>query len=188
MAAAPRAPLPAYRRPWGSLDSRGVGYSAGVGQLTGLALLLSLLLLPGLAAAEDREPAAANAVETPDAPPQVDLDSLLKLPDSMHYQVDRRGGATRGEWRQRFETLRVELAGERESLEQSRKELEKAAGAADAWTFTPPGLGDAAAAPVDFQLRQQIRRGEAEVARLERQTLELEVEANLAGVPEQWRQ
>jgi hypothetical protein len=126
--------------------------------------------------------------EAPEPAPQVDLDALLKLPDSMHYDVERKGGATRGEWRERFVTLRTQLAQERETLERAKLSLEEAASGADAWTFSPAGIGNVTDSPVDYQLREKIRRGEAEVARLEHDLRELEVEANLAGVPEEWRQ
>ena len=135
----------------------------------------------------------AHAEDTAESPPtaeqsapQVDLDSLLKLPESMRYDVERKGGATRGEWRERFVSLRVDLAREREVLETAKLSLEKAASGADAWTFSPAGIG-AMDSPVDYQLREKIHRGEAEVARLEHGLRELEVEANLAGVPEDWR-
>ena len=43
-------------------------------------------------------------------------------------------------------------------------------------------------APLDFQLRQEIKRHREEIEHLEQQLQELEIEANLAGVPEEWRQ
>ena len=143
-----------------------------------------LLLTSVVASAED----SAEASPTAEQPvPQVDLDSLLTLPKSMRYDVERKGGATRGEWRERFETHRAELVREREALETAKLSLEKAASGADAWTFSPAGIGNVTDSPVDYQLREKIRHGEAEVARLEHGLRELEVEANLAGVPEDWR-
>lgn len=105
----------------------------------------------------------------------------------MRYDVERKGGATRGEWRERFVALRAELSREREQLESAKLALEKAASGADAWTFSPAGIGNVTDSPVDHQLREKIRHGEAAVARLEHSLRELEVEANLAGVPEEWR-
>lgn len=147
------------------------------------ALALGFLLLHGATLR------AEEASDTPSEPaPQVDLDALLKLPDSMHYDVETKGGATPGEWRERFVALRAQLAHEREMLQRAKLSLEQAASGADAWTFSPAGIGNVTDSPVDYQLREKIRRGEAEVARLERELRELEVEANLAGVPEEWRQ
>jgi hypothetical protein len=151
-----------------------------------VALGLGSLLLHGTALRA--EEASGTPSEASEPAPQVDLDALLKLPDSMHYDVESKGGATRGEWRERFATLRTQLAQEREMLERAKLSLEQAASGADAWTFSPAGIGNVTDSPVDYQLREKIRRGEAEVARLERDLRELEVEANLAGVPEEWRQ
>ena len=49
-------------------------------------------------------------------------------------------------------------------------------------------MGNVTDSPVDYQLREEVRRREAEVTRLETELRELEVEANLAGVPEEWRE
>jgi hypothetical protein len=143
------------------------------------------VLLGSLTARAEDTAETSPTLEEP--APQVDLDSLLKLPKSMRYDVERKGGSTRGEWRERFVTLRGELADEREVLESAKLSLEKAASGADAWTFSPAGIGNVTDSPVDYKLREKIRQGEAEVARLERSLRELEVEANLAGVPEDWR-
>jgi hypothetical protein len=42
-------------------------------------------------------------------------------------------------------------------------------------------------APLDYQLRVSIRRHRSEIERLERKLKQLEIEANLAGVPPEWR-
>jgi hypothetical protein len=42
-------------------------------------------------------------------------------------------------------------------------------------------------APVSYALRQRINREEAALKDAERRLLDLEVEANLDGVPEEWR-
>jgi hypothetical protein len=52
-----------------------------------------------------------------------------------------------------------------------------------------PGMSDAAAeAPLDYRIRQTINHHRQEIERLERRLRELEVEANLAVVPEDWRE
>jgi hypothetical protein len=55
--------------------------------------------------------------------------------------------------------------------------------------MSAPGLGAATANenPTDYRLSQELKRGREEVDRAERALHELEVEANLAGVPEAWR-
>lgn len=131
----------------------------------------------------------ADAEEPAEAAPRVELDELLKLPGSLRYDVDQKGGATRGEWRERFLSLRESLGQERESLERAKRELEEVAGGTDAWKLALPGAGNAATeAPLDYRLRNEIRQHEAEIERLEHRLRDLEVEANLAGVPPEWRE
>ena len=119
------------------------------------------------------------------------LDRLLELPSSapVQAQVEKRGGSTRGQWQVRFEKAREELETARVALEEVRGELEEAAGG-EAWTMTAPGLGTTASSdtPLDFKLSQELKRCREELERSERQLQDLEVEANLAGVPEHWRE
>jgi hypothetical protein len=59
----------------------------------------------------------------------------------------------------------------------------------------PPGLGNVTnnstsgedAAPSNYQLSMEIKRQRGEVRRAEQALSDLEVEANLAGVPDDWR-
>ena len=151
-------------------------------------LPLALLLLLAAAPASSQDPGPA----TPEGDsPRVALDQLLKLPSGFDSSVEKRGGFTSGEWRSRFQELRDVLAAEREALELAEADLERVAGTADAWQVGPPipGMSGAASeAPLDFRIRQAINRHRAEIERLERQLRELEVEANLAVVPKDWRQ
>ena len=149
-----------------------------------------------MAAASETEPPAAE----PSAPPPAivpqgeeasQLDKLMKLPSSLDYGAGERGGMTPGEWRARYRALREDLAWEREALEVAQAELEKIAGGSDAWTLAPavPGVAAATAdAPLDYELRQSIRRHKAEIEHLERALRELDVRADLAGVPAEWRE
>jgi hypothetical protein len=145
------------------------------------AALLGALVAAGLPAAGADEP----------DPTSVPLDRLLQLPSSapVQAQVEKRGGSTRGQWQARFEKAREEREAARLGLEEVRAELEKAAGG-EAWTMSAPGLGAAAApeTPRDFKLSQDLRRCREELERTERQLQDLAVEANLAGVPEHWRE
>lgn len=120
--------------------------------------------------------------------PQVGLDQLLELPTGREYAVEKRGGMTRSEWRSRFVALREALAEARESLEKSEAQLEEVAASTEPWQLGPqlPGVTQADA-PLDYRLRQEIRRFREEIERLEDRTAELKVQANLAGVPEDWR-
>jgi len=142
-------------------------------------------------------PAPAAEDEVPEAPATrpasteaggADLDRLLKLPEGQSYGVDRRGGLSRGEWRNRFTEVRTSLDGERQALAQATQKLDEAASSASNWQMAPiPGMEASPDAPLSYELRLQIRRHKSEIDRLEKKLRELEIEANLAGVPEDWR-
>lgn len=138
---------------------------------------------PGLG--EEAAPAEPAPLEG-EATPPVGLDRLLKLPTSVDYTVERRGGLTRGEWRARFERIDTALAAEEKGLEAAQAELDRVAGSADQWLMGPPGMTNTDA-PLDYRLRQEINRRKQERDRLKAGRKDLEVEANLAGVPEDWR-
>lgn len=124
-----------------------------------------------------------------DPPPKVGLDQLLKLPSTTPMVEEaRKGGRTRADWRLRFDTAQAALADHEQALRKAREELEELVGEQSSWQMTAPGLpaGSAENTPVSFQLREEIRREEDEVARAERRLRDLEVEASLAGVPGDW--
>jgi len=151
-----------------------------------LAVLALGLAGPGFGIASAAQD--AGAPET--APAPVDLDRLLELPPSLDYKLETRGGDTRAEWRSRFEEVRTRLAEERKGLAEAEEELIETAGAAATWQVAPPlpGVSQASAdAPLDFQLRRRIDRHRKEIDLLESRLDELEIEANLVGVPEEWR-
>ena len=127
--------------------------------------------------------APAPAQEQP-----TELDRLLKLPAGQSYGVDRRGGLSRGEWRARFVEVQDALATERKGLGEAEAKLDETASSASNWQVAPvPGMQPSPDAPLDYQLRVSIRRHRSEIERLERKLKQLEIEANLAGVPPEWR-
>ncbi len=134
---------------------------------------------------------AAPALGQEGDPSAVPLDKLLEIPDSIsvHSGVVRRGGSTRPEWQERFERARDERDRARLALEKVRDELGELS-TGEAWKMAAPGLGGGAQAPsessLDYRLSQELRRQRDEVERTERRLKELEIEANLAGVPEDW--
>lgn len=137
-------------------------------------------------AADDQDAAApSSARPTPGA--EVALDQLLTLPSDRTFAVEKKGGLTRGEWRSRYGEVRGDLAKERAAYEQTQAKLEDAAGSA--WSVNPiPGSEqDVSRNPVDFQLRTQLRKHRDEIERLERKIRQLDIEANLAQVPDDWR-
>lgn len=124
----------------------------------------------------------------------VSLDRLLKIPRSAPVapvEVEKRGGRTRSQWQERYRTVRRELEEAEENLAESRGALEeRMSSETSQWKMAAPGIGDAGSgsdAPTDYRLTQQLRRDREEVARAKRAVQDLDVEANLAGVPDDWR-
>ncbi len=143
-------------------------------------LALAAGLVAGTPAPESKEP-------TESAEPSVGLDQLLRLPESLEVESQARGGATATEWRARFQTEWAKLNEARTALERAQVELEGVAEEASGWQMSPPGAREATQSPVSYQLRQEIRRHKEEIQRAERSLGDLDVEADLASVPEKWR-
>lgn len=147
--------------------------------------LAALVLCHALAAGAE-EPAGAAP-----PPPTVGLDRLLKLPSDVEVSRDEIGSSTRTQWRSRFASARAEQQAAQTALDATQKKLGTAAGEADAWQIAPPGVGAASAAseaPVDYQLKAEMRRQRGDLARSEKVLRELTIEADLAGVPADWRE
>lgn len=155
--------------------------------------LLALALAAGVpAGAEDAAPTPTPTSAPTEGKPATDqpagLDRLLTLPDGQSYGVDRKGGLSRGEWRTRFVEIQDALAREHKALSDAEGRLDEAAGNSSNWQMAPvPGMQPSPDAPLDYQLRVEIRRHKSEIDRLERKLKQLEIEANLAGVPPEWR-
>jgi hypothetical protein len=117
------------------------------------------------------------------------LDQLLKLPTSVEFSAEKKGGATRNEWRQRFHEARTSVKAADVALKKAQDELAEVAGSKDDWQFSPPGLPAEASTDSgsSIQLRQEVKRQRGELDRSKARLRELDVEANLAGVPEEWR-
>ena len=154
------------------------------GRWTGGLAALALALCQPLAAGG----AEPEAKATP--PPAVELDRLLKLPASVETPREQIGSATKSQWRARFASARAEHDAALASLEAAQKKLGTAAEETDAWQMAPPGAGatGAADAPLDYQLKQEMRRQREELRRSERTLRDLTIEADLAGVPADWRE
>jgi hypothetical protein len=156
-----------------------------LGRWRGGLAALALVLCQGLAA-DGAEPEAEST-----APPAVDLDRLLQLPASVEVPREQIGNATRSQWLSRFASARAEQEAALAALEASQKKLGVVSETTDAWQIAPPGAGGTAGAseaPMDYQLKQEMRRRREDLARSERQLQELTIEADLAGVPAEWRE
>jgi hypothetical protein len=137
------------------------------------------------------EPSAAPSQTAParDAlPPQLGLDRLLRLPDSFAVAEVRRGGATRSEWQRRFVEARGGIAEARAELARVQERLGNAAGSGGQWQASAPGLGtpDPKTSTVSYKLRQDLRRLRDAEGEAESRLLDLQVRADLAGVPADW--
>jgi hypothetical protein len=124
--------------------------------------------------------------------PTVSLDELLRLPSSLEMETSRVGGRTRAEWHARFTSAEADLAKGKTELEQSLDEMAELASKTGNWKVSSP-LGNPGGgsegdinAPLNYGLKQDIKRKRVEVERAERALLDLKLEANLAGVPDVW--
>ncbi len=125
-----------------------------------------------------------------DAEPVVDLDRLLRLPDSYVADGERRSGASRSEWRARFFEAREQLDELRDEIDRLQAKMEGLAGDSGTWAAGAPGLGapDPKNSTLSYKLRQEIRRTREEIDEAERMLRDLRVQADLADVPEAWRE
>jgi hypothetical protein len=133
--------------------------------------------------------ASAAADEAADPSPAVSLDQLLRLPDSLKMETSRRGGATRAEWHARFLAAQADVEAAEADLAESMAEMEDLAGQSSNWKMSSPLASPGAKednSSLNYGLKQTIRRKKTEVERTERVLLDLEIEANLGGVPEEW--
>jgi hypothetical protein len=121
---------------------------------------------------------------------EVDLSRLLKLPDSYHRPkpAESRGGAGRTKWKERFGTVQNNLLEARGALDSAKNELAEVASDGGNYAMATPGTTtNPEDTPLSYKLRQEIRRQRELVARAEHKLRELGVEADIAGVPDEWR-
>ena len=153
------------------------------GVLAGLGLLGLVTPAPALGDDASPPPPAQGAAKP------VDLERLLKLPSSVEYDVEKKGGATKTEWRARFQQARDEVQKARAGLEKAEKALESGAEKSP-WSVAPPGVQATTQteSTANFSLSQDVKHQREEVKRTETHLRDLEIEANLAGVPADWRE
>ncbi|HVH20778.1 MAG TPA: hypothetical protein VNF72_20995 [Myxococcota bacterium] len=146
---------------------------------------VTLALLAGAAQAD---PAPTPQGSTTGKAPAVGLDSLLKLPPSGASPGEARaGGVTRQEWEQRFAIARGDVAAAQGAIDKAQQELGTLAKGTENWQMSAPGAqANAENSPMSYRLRQELRKQREELSAAERRLTDLEVEANLAGVPEEW--
>jgi hypothetical protein len=138
-------------------------------------------------------PSTSAAVdEAADSIPKVSLDDLLQLPKSFEVETSRRGGRTRAEWHARFLSAKADVAESQAALDEALAEMEELAEQSSNWKIASPfknaeaNTGENKNAPLNYGMKQDIRRKRLDVERAERALLDLGLQANLAGVPEAW--
>jgi hypothetical protein len=130
--------------------------------------------------------AAGADAESP--PESVTLDRLLTLPSALPLESSERGGLTRAEWSSRFAAAEAGVVAAQAGLDESLGKLSEMVGKAGNWKVGAPGVqvDPNDNSPVNYGLKQEIRRKREDVVRAKRKVRDLIVEANLAGVPENW--
>jgi len=127
--------------------------------------------------------------ESPPPPPEVALDTLLKLPSGWSEADEKRQGLTASQWRARFAALHQEGEETEDAIAKARRELDGMAeeGGSGSWQMGAPGSNNTEIVPMSFKHREQIRAGKEHLDELRRRRRALEIEADIAGVPEAWR-
>ena len=121
------------------------------------------------------------------------IESLLQLPRGFVTTAPRSvAGASQNEWQRRFKTATTVLSEARTALEETKRELDGVAGqgGSSQWSVAPPGTAgpsNTSTSPLSFRLRQQLRGDRDSIESAEKAMRELRIEADLAGVPENWR-
>lgn len=153
-----------------------------------MALLMALVIAPApvVRVASGQSEASGPGREQPG---RVGLDQLLKLPDTLDFDYERRGGRTRVEWRALFDETQQSVDLAKQGLAEAQDRLAAVAGRSDNWNMAPPGMPIEMADdnPDTRALREEVRRWRAEIERAEARQREVVIEASLAGVPEDWR-
>jgi hypothetical protein len=125
------------------------------------------------------------------------LDALLQLPSGYGGRAPVASpvvaGAGEAEWRRRFRDTHETLGDARRTLEATKRELDDTAleSGGTQWNVAPPtgggGGGSQSASPLSFKLRQKLKADREALEAAEKAVRELDIEANLAGVPKEWR-
>lgn len=159
-----------------------------------------LLLLAPMAWAQGAAEAPAESLVIPGDPTGTTgngapgLDALLSVPkDYLEPRGRRVGGAGEDEWRRRFAQAHKRLERAQAALDETKGALDNAAegSGASQWAVAPPGAGGGGSSPADsplsFKLRQEMVRNREQLESAERALRDLRIEADLAGVPPDWR-
>jgi hypothetical protein len=178
------------RRSSRSRISRGVV----LGLMAGALLIAGDIEVRADAASNSSTSAESTGSSAQSAPPpglgstSVDLDRLLKLPSSYNQPTANRAGADKAEWQSRFGRVQGDLDEAKGALAQAQEDLGKTASETGSYSVAAPGTTpNPENTPLSYKLRQEIRRQRERVDDAEHQLRLLQVQADLAGVPPNWR-
>jgi len=144
---------------------------------------------PARADSKDPDPDAPAPAPPPTAPAEgtpkkIGLDVLLNpgavapQPTGKYY-----GGKDQKAWEDEFRRAREEVSDLEGKVEAGTKHLRSAAGGE--WNYSP--AGGEPTDPEVLKLRAQLRRDRQSLETSRQRLRDLDVEASLAGVPEEWR-
>jgi hypothetical protein len=148
--------------------------------------LMAALVIGATAFVASAEDEVVDA--TPDAVPQVALDDLLSLPSGYQTEVQRRAGATQAEWRDRFAESRSKVTDAKRKLAKAEEELDQISETSSGWQVAAPGSRDPQTSPLSLRLREEVRGQRRAIDLAEREVRALDVQADLASVPQEWRE
>lgn len=133
---------------------------------------------------------ASQEAPAPTVGGEVELDQLLQLPSSMSFDNDTRNGANSNAWRSRFRAAYKEVSAAEETIATTKRELDSQAstGGGSQWQMAPPGANNTEVTPMNFKLREDLRIGRERLEEAQNKLRALIIQADLAGVPEAWRQ
>lgn len=178
-------PVQAFRR-----GVRGMGLWMIVWLVAGGSVGVAGITTGGELGVTGKTEEAAEEAPAPTAGGEVELDQLLQLPSSMSFDNDTRNGANSNAWRSRFRAAHKEVSAAQEALAKTRTELDSQAstGGGSQWQMAPPGANNTEVTPMNFKLREDLRTGRERLEEAENKLRALIIQADLAGVPEAWRQ
>ena len=145
-------------------------------------ILAALILAAPVASAQ--QDAGDDAGDPPRHRPSIGIDRLLNPSAGSRLALERTpGGRDREAWQREFAEARDEVVNLEARVAATQEEMRNLS--RGNWSYTPAGGGQ----PEDPEIlkrKAKIKRDRQSLEAAEKRLRELEVEASLAGVPENW--
>ena len=177
------------RRRSGSIRLDGLVLATSLGVFAGIGAGWAADPLPDFSVTGEATQARPEKAPAGDAVPDIGLENLLKLPSSWEGTEEKRQGLSAVQWRARFSGLANEQRAMEKVLADAREELDGMVeqGGGGPWQMGAPGSNNTEVTPMSFKHRELIRSGKERLEALRRRERALNIEADIAGVPESWR-